>query len=107
MGRKAWVGETCTSQLLLVAVEGLVQRPWSLGLVYWLTEARPLATVLPALARSGIVLQEPTLHSVLPEASGSHQPLHPQVSLLAKGRQLLACQGEQEAGLYRKAKGDE
>lgn len=85
------MGETLTSQLLLVAGEGLVQRPWSLGPIYWLMEARPLATVLPALARSGTVLQEPTLHSVLAEASGSHQPLHSQVSLLAKGRQLLAC----------------
>lgn len=102
MGREkeGWLwasGGTWASQLLLV-VEGLDPRPWSLGLIYWLVVTRPLATVLPAPARSGMVLQE---------ASGSQQPLHSQVPLLAKGWQLLACQGKQETGLYRKARGDE
>ena len=93
-GRKADCGPgagTWGSQLLLVAVEGLDQRPWSLGLISWPAVARPLATVLCAPARSGIGLQQPTVHSVLPEASGSHQPLCSQVPLLAKRRQLLAC----------------
>lgn len=112
MGREkeGWLwasGETWASQLLLVAVEGLDQGAWGLGLIYWLVVTRPLATVLPAPARSGTVLQEPALRSVLQEASGSQQPLHSQVPLLAKGWQLLACQGKQETGLYRKARGEE
>lgn len=86
----AWVGEAWPSQLLLVAVEGLDQRPWSLGVTYGPMGARPPAAVLPAPACSGMVLQSPTLHSVLPQALGSHQPLGSQVPLLAKGRQLLA-----------------
>lgn len=90
-GKAGWLwawgeGGTWASQLLLVAVKGLDQRLWSLGLI-----ARPLATVLCVPARSGIVLQQPAVHSVLPEASGSHQPLRSQVPQLAKGRQLLAC----------------
>lgn len=80
-----WVGGAWPSQLLLVAVEGLDQRPWSLGVTHTLVVA-----VLSVPVRSSVVLQGPTLHSVLPEALGSHQPLLSQVPLLAKGRQLLA-----------------
>lgn len=83
-------GRSLASQLLLVAVEGLDQRPWSLGVTDGPVVAGPLAAVLPVPVRSSVVLQGPTLHSVLPEALGSHQPLHSQVPLLAKGRQLLA-----------------
>lgn len=87
----AGVGEAWLSQLFLIAVEGLDQRPWILGVTSWPMGVRPPATVLPVLARSGVVLQEPTLHSVLPEALGSHQPLRSQIPQLAKGWQLLAC----------------
>lgn len=87
----ARVGEAWLSQLFLIAVEGLDQRPWILGVTSWPMGVRPPATVLPVLARSGVVLQEPTLHSVLPEALGSHQSLHSQIPQLAKGWQLLAC----------------
>jgi hypothetical protein len=41
---------------------------------------------------------------VVPKALSTHKPLHLQVSLLAKGGQLLACKGEQETGFYTKAK---
>lgn len=43
------------------------------------------------LAHDGRVPQEPTLHAVLTEALSSHETLHSQVALLAKGRELLVC----------------
>lgn len=71
----------------------------------WLTVTRLLTAILQDLARSGIVWQEPALHAVLPKALGARKALHLQVPLLAKGGQLLACEGEQETRFYTKTKG--
>lgn len=84
--RWARVGAAWRSQLLLVAVEGLDRRPWGLG-----ATQKPPAPVLTAPAHSGIVPQEPALHSVPPEALSPHESLCSQVPLLAEGRQLLVC----------------
>lgn len=77
------------SELLLVAVKGLEWRPRSQGVTFWPVVTRLLAAVLQGLVHGGIVLQEPTLHAMLPKALGAHEPLHSQVPLLAKGGQLL------------------
>lgn len=77
------------SELLLVAVKGLEWRPRSQGVTFWPVVTRLLAAVLQGLVHGGIVLQEPTLHAMLPKALSAHEPLHSQVPLLAKGGQLL------------------
>lgn len=84
-GREAW-----PSEFLLVMVEGLGWRLWGPGVTCWLTVSRLPGAVLPVLAHSGIVPQEPALYSVLTKALVAHKPLQSQVPLPAKGRLLLA-----------------
>lgn len=48
-----------------------------------------------------VILEQPSLHRVLPELLAAHQSLHSHVPLLAGGRQLLMGEGKQETGLCR------
>lgn len=56
----------------------------------WPAVAGLLSAVPQALAGGRVVLHEPALHSVPPEALGASEPLLSQVPLLAEGGQLLA-----------------
>lgn len=48
-----------------------------------------------------VVLEQPSLHCMVPELLAAHQPLHSHVTLLAGGRQLLMGEGKQETGLCK------